>query len=163
MKIEEVIGYLNQTAGKRFKATESHAEHIGARLEKHSVDDLKRVIDAKCNEWIGDSKMEMYLRPATLFNKSKFQDYFEQLEPVTNKKLSARQIEHREYILTPKWLEKRSAVIKRAGHHCEGCGVYLGEKGQVHHLTYDHWKQEFLFELVYLCADCHAKMHGVKR
>ena len=127
----------------------------------YSVLDIKRVIDAKCNEWRGNPKMEKYLRPQTLFNKSKFETYFERLEPEINEKLSERQIEHRKYILTPKWMEKRSAVIRRAGHHCEGCGIYLGEKGQVHHTTYENWQDEFLFELIYLCGGCHTKVHSV--
>jgi hypothetical protein len=30
----------------------------------------------------------------------------------------------------------------------------------VHHLNYDHWKDELLFELVALCFDCHRKVHN---
>jgi 5-methylcytosine-specific restriction endonuclease McrA len=81
------------------------------------------------------------------------------LEPIKNTELTQGQIEHREYLKSHKWMKKRDAVIIRAGHHCEGCGVYLGEKGQVHHKTYDNWKNEFLCELIYLCKECHDRMH----
>ncbi len=157
--IEEVVAHLNDRAGKRFKAAGKSETFITARLKDYSVIDLKKVIDSKCNEWIDDPKMEKFLRPQTLFNKSKFETYFEQIIPESNMTLSPRQIEHREYIMTPKWMSKRESVMRRAGHHCEGCGVYLGEKGQVHHKTYQNWKDEFLFELIYLCGECHQKVH----
>ena len=158
-QVEEVVAYLNEKAGKKFRAVGKSETLINARLKDYSVIDIKRVIDSKCNEWLNNPSMEKFLRPQTLFNKSKFQDYFEQLVPEINEKLSPRQIEHRKYILTHTWLNKREAVIKRAGHHCEGCGIYLGEKGQVHHKTYENWKDEFLFELIYLCGNCHTEVH----
>ena len=37
------------------------------------MEDFKRVIDLKCDDWSG-SQMEMYLRPETLFG-SKFDSY----------------------------------------------------------------------------------------
>jgi uncharacterized phage protein (TIGR02220 family) len=75
--IEEIISYLNQKTGKNFKATtESTKKHIGGRLkEGYSVEDFKRVIDVKCNQWLADSKMSAYLRPETLFAPSHFEAY----------------------------------------------------------------------------------------
>ena len=161
--MNEIIKYLNSKTHKRFRATGKNKTLIKSLLKHYSTVDIERVIDAKCTEWMGDPKMEKYLRPQTLFNKNKFQSYFEQLEPATNEKLTARQIEHREYLSTPRWQDKREAVMKRARHHCEGCGAYLGERGQVHHKTYDHWKNEFLFELIYLCKECHRRIHNERQ
>ncbi len=160
--IEMVISYLNDKTGKRFRPTGKNKTITRSLLKSHGPEVIKRVIDSKCTEWTG-SDMEKYLQPQTLFRKSNFQKYLEALEPEANRKLTPRQIEHREYLKTPKWLAKRSAVIKRSGHHCEGCGVYLGEKGHVHHLTYDHWQDEFLFELLYICQSCHEKIHKEKK
>lgn len=157
--MNEIIKHLNSRTRKRFRLVGKNKTLITSLLKDYSVKDVISVVSAKCNEWLGDAKMEKYLRPQTLFNKSNFQSYFEQLKPVANEKLTPRQIEHREYLMTPKWQSKREAVIKRAGHHCEGCGIYLGEKGQVHHLNYDNWKDEFLFELIYLCKECHGRVH----
>lgn len=42
--------------------------------EGFSLDDFKIVIDKKCAEWIGDERMEQYLRPETLFG-TKFEAY----------------------------------------------------------------------------------------
>ena len=71
-----IISYLNEKAGKRFKPTIAKTKSaIHARLsEGFRVDDFKAVIDKKCAEWIGDAKMEKYLRPETLFG-TKFEGY----------------------------------------------------------------------------------------
>jgi hypothetical protein len=51
--------------------------------EGFTIDDFKTVIDKKCAEWLGDSKMEPYLRPETLFG-TKFESYLN--AKVTSKK-----------------------------------------------------------------------------
>jgi uncharacterized phage protein (TIGR02220 family) len=73
---KQVIIYLNEKSGKSFKHTaEATKRHIQARVnEGFCLEDFKRVIDHKCSEWIGDSKMEQYVRPNTLFG-TKFEGY----------------------------------------------------------------------------------------
>lgn len=66
-------------------------------------------------------------------------------------------IEHDAYLKSREWREKRSLVMKRAGAMCEGCGT--NRATQVHHRTYDHWKKEFLWELVAICDECHDRVH----
>jgi len=76
----EIINYLNKKTGKNFKPVESNKKLIRARIkESYSEDDLFRVIDRKVLEWAGDSKMAQYLRPATLFNAEKFNQYYGEL------------------------------------------------------------------------------------
>jgi uncharacterized phage protein (TIGR02220 family) len=72
----EIISHLNEKAGTKYKATTAKTKTaIHARLsEGFTVDDFKTVIDKKCAEWIGDEKMEKYLRPETLFG-TKFEGY----------------------------------------------------------------------------------------
>lgn len=60
------------------------------------------------------------------------------------------------YLLTPEWKMKRTRFLKRAGGICEGCG--LNPAKQVHHLNYEHVFNEFLFELVEACDDCHERI-----
>ena len=158
--MNELIKYLNSKTRKRFRAVGKNKTLINSLLKDYTIEDIKSVIDAKCTEWTDDLKMEKYLRPQTLFNKSKFQSYHEQLNPNKDESLTLRQIEHREYIKTPKWQSKREKVMQRANHHCEGCGEYLGVAGHVHHTTYNNWKDEFLFELIYLCKECHQRVHN---
>lgn len=71
-----IVEYLNQKAGTKYKSSSKKTQTcIHARLaEGYSVDDFKIVIDKKCAEWIGDEKMEQYLRPETLFG-TKFESY----------------------------------------------------------------------------------------
>ena len=71
-----VVSYLNQKAGTKYKPTTPKTKTaIKARLsEGFTVDDFKTVIDKKCAEWLGDEKMEKYLRPETLFG-TKFEGY----------------------------------------------------------------------------------------
>lgn len=72
---KEVIDYLNEKTGTKYRYSESSLRHIRARLnEKYSVTDCKAVIDKKAAEWMGDAKMQQYLRPETLFG-SKFENY----------------------------------------------------------------------------------------
>lgn len=72
-----VISYLNAKAGKSFKSTtEASAKFIRARLKDgFTVQDLRQVVDVKVSQWKGDSKMDKFLRPKTLFSPEKFESY----------------------------------------------------------------------------------------
>lgn len=74
--IHKVVQYLNDKAGKHFKAsTENTKKHINARLnEGYSLDDFIAVVDKKVQAWKGDPQMDRYLRPETLFGR-KFESY----------------------------------------------------------------------------------------
>ena len=80
----EICDYLNLKAGTRYKATTSDTKkRIDARInEGFSIDDFKKVIDNKCDDWIG-TEWEKYLRPETLFG-NKFESYLN--SPVKAKK-----------------------------------------------------------------------------
>lgn len=70
--------------------------------------------------------------------------------------MSGREL-YAEYLRSPAWASKRERVMQRAGGVCEGCRGRPAT--EVHHLTYEHVTQEFLFELVAICGDCHARLH----
>lgn len=74
-----IVSYLNQRAGTNYRHSSSKTKTcIHARLsEGFTLDDFKTVIDKKCEEWMGDEKMEKYLRPETLFG-TKFESYLNQ-------------------------------------------------------------------------------------
>lgn len=77
-EVTEIIDYLNTQTGKRYRAESAQSKHIRARLsEGYTVEDCKRVIDIKVKEWLGND-MEKYLRPETLFNATKFENYINQ-------------------------------------------------------------------------------------
>ena len=74
-----VIDYLNQKAGTRYEYNSSKTLTLLNTLFRkgYSVDDMKKVIDIKCKEWLPQETMRKYLRPRTLFS-NKFEDYLNQ-------------------------------------------------------------------------------------
>ena len=90
---EEVIRYLNEKTGRKYKpSTESTKRLINGRLsEGYTVEDFKKVIDTKAEEWLGNPRMEKYLRPGTLFSPTHFEAYLnESGEPPEVDDLTAR-------------------------------------------------------------------------
>jgi len=78
--VEKIISYLNEKAGKKFEFVESNKKLVRARIkEGHPIEKIVSVIDYKCREWIDDPKFKKYLRPATLFNAEKFNQYVGEL------------------------------------------------------------------------------------
>jgi 5-methylcytosine-specific restriction endonuclease McrA len=65
------------------------------------------------------------------------------------------------YLQTDEWRARRQLVFKRAGGICEGCRRATAT--QVDHITYKHAGNEFLWELVAICRDCHERCHDDKR
>jgi len=74
---DKVIDYLNSQAGTRYKHTDTNRKLINARLKEYTKREVFDVITKKCAEWKG-SEMEKYLRPSTLFNATKFEEYLNQ-------------------------------------------------------------------------------------
>lgn len=62
------------------------------------------------------------------------------------------------YLASPEWQARRAKVLKRCGGVCEGCGD--APATEVHHTTYEHVTEEFLFELLGLCHACHKRIHA---
>ena len=74
--VKEIIDYLNEKTGSAYRDVDSTRRLVGSRLkEGATVEQAKAVIDAKCLEWLNDKKMACYLRPATLFAASNFENY----------------------------------------------------------------------------------------
>lgn len=82
----EITDYLNEKAGSQFRSSTKKTQSlIKARFnEGFKIDDFKRVIDIKTNEWLNNKDMSKYLRPETLFG-TKFESYLNQEhKPVSN-------------------------------------------------------------------------------
>lgn len=72
----EILSFLNRKADTNFEAVKANLDLISARLQEGAtISDCKMVIAAKVRQWLGDPQWEMYLRPATLFNRTKFAQY----------------------------------------------------------------------------------------
>ena len=77
-KVVLIIQHLNVKARTRYRPSSAKTKSlVKARLnEGYTIDDFKKVIDIKCDEWLNTS-MSKYLRPETLFS-SKFESYLNQ-------------------------------------------------------------------------------------
>lgn len=71
-----IVEYLNEKLNTHYKTSSKKTKSlIHARIkEGFTKEDFETVIDKKCAEWLGDEKMEKYLRPETLFG-TKFESY----------------------------------------------------------------------------------------
>ena len=92
---KEIIDYLNLKTNSNYKhSTNKTKDLIKARInEGFTLDDFKKVIDIKTSEWINDNKMNIYLRPSTLFGTN-FESYLNQpIKKRTLKDISLKEIE----------------------------------------------------------------------
>lgn len=93
-QIKEVVEYLNIKANRNYRpGTTKTKSLISARLKDYTVEDLKAVIDFKVSEWLENEKMNKYLRPETLFNETKFENYINELPSQATKKSSQSYLE----------------------------------------------------------------------
>ena len=80
---KKIITYLNEKAGRKYKSTTNQTQKLinGRWDEGYRLENFKEVIDKKVQDWKGDSEMEKYLRPNTLFRPSNFENYLNEPWP----------------------------------------------------------------------------------
>ena len=72
---KDILRFLNEKTGRSYRAGDINLGFIVQRLKSGAtVEDCKGVIARKTRQWRG-GEMEKYLRPATLFNATKFEQY----------------------------------------------------------------------------------------
>ena len=75
----EILQYLNELAGKRFKPIKSNLTPIAARLKDgYTVQELKEIVQVKTLDWKNNETMNQHLCPTTLFrpgNTDKYLNY----------------------------------------------------------------------------------------
>lgn len=71
------LHWLNAKSGSNFRETHTNLSFISERLCEPGVDlaGITTMIDRQCLRWKGTPQAE-YLRPETLFNKTKFDSYY---------------------------------------------------------------------------------------
>lgn len=116
--VSGIVDYLNEKSGKSYRASSEKTKAvINARIrEGFTLDDFKRVIDSKCEEW-KNTDMERYIRPETLFG-TKFEGYLQ----------TAPKRKEREQVVMPETLpcpkcggESRHTVGKM--YFCDNCNA----------------------------------------
>lgn len=76
----EVLQFLNEKTSRCYRPVKSNLKLIMSRLASGAtVVECRQVIAKKSREWRNDPKMAEYLRPATLFDHIKFEQYLGEL------------------------------------------------------------------------------------
>lgn len=76
-----LIDFLNEKAGRSFRKSAANRDLICARLASGITEqDCRGVIARKVREWKG-TEYAKYLRPETLFNRTKLESYLGEREP----------------------------------------------------------------------------------
>lgn len=103
-----LIGYLNEKAGTNYNVTKSVSKQIeGLVADGYSPDQMRTVIDRKCDEWLTDEKMRTYLRPSTLFGE-KFGEYVS--APISMKSERKQDEAKKRSSLEKELVDKRSSL-----------------------------------------------------
>lgn len=84
---KRILNHLNSRSGRDFKYGETSLNPIERRLKESdvTVEGIVKMIDRQVTLWKGDSKMEEYLRPSTLFRERNFNEYYAARELPVNK------------------------------------------------------------------------------
>ena len=74
-EVREVLKFLQNMTGRAYREVPSNVRLIESRLKNTSLEDIKRVLVFKGEQWLDDPTMSQYLRPITLFRASNFEQY----------------------------------------------------------------------------------------
>ncbi|MCF8414614.1 MAG: hypothetical protein K9G40_00115 [Crocinitomicaceae bacterium] len=128
------------------------ATSLGDSLPFKSVDDIYSLPDSFYHLMeIEDEKRNLEYRS---MEKKIMSNLKEKLDIVTDYK-DELQI-YNDYLDSADWKAKRILVLKRDNYLCQSCLVSKAK--EVHHLTYKHFKNEPLFDLISVCRPCHISI-----
>ena len=87
----EILNYLNEVTGSKFREIPRNLSKIKALLKQNfTQEQIIEVIQLKVIQWKNNPRMVGYLRPETLFRESNFENYLNEVEKVKqNPKLYA--------------------------------------------------------------------------
>lgn len=80
MAARRILEFLNEKTGKKFREVDANIDPIMARLQEFNETMLRSIIIHRAQLWGTDETMQEYLRPATLFNKTKCAQYAGELD-----------------------------------------------------------------------------------
>ena len=85
----QVINYLSEKTGATYRVPQQVSKFLKYQpytliksllKENYTYKDLNKVVEDKCEEWLSNPKMCVYLKPDTLFRKSNFENYLTAIE-----------------------------------------------------------------------------------
>ncbi|KQT17404.1 hypothetical protein ASG31_08310 [Chryseobacterium sp. Leaf404] len=83
MEETEILNFLNEVTGSKFREIKSNISKISALLKQNfTKEQIIEVIQLKVIQWKNNPKMAMYLRPSTLFLERNFENYINEIERI---------------------------------------------------------------------------------
>ena len=67
-----------------------------------------------------------------------------------------------EYLKSDKWKQKRLKIAKLNNYICQNCNKKTLKDFEIHHLTYKRLGNEDDKDLLFLCSQCHKKIHEIR-
>ena len=103
-----------------------------------------------------EKTLESFDNYRMLIHKNESIEFNRLIESLRGKKIKTIREVYTTYIKSDAWKEKRNFVLIRDQNICQICGAKAMD---IHHLTYAHLENEYLFELISLCRDCHMNKY----
>lgn len=67
---------------------------------------------------------------------------------------------YEKYLSSKKWKEIREKIAKNKNYTCEKCQKKIYKGFHIHHLNYNNLGNEKDSDLIFLCKNCHEKIHN---
>lgn len=131
-----LVYFIASNGGKRYQM---ECTMCGARGSQIAARTLKNIDDIPIREHINFER----------WNETVFKEFYAAIAQV-------RRIDFNAYYQTPLWKAISAMAKKRDNYTCQICNK---QAEVVHHLTYAHFQNEYLFELVSLCQKCHHDVY----
>jgi len=75
-----ILEFLNEKTGRRYRPVDANVRLVVCRLREGATPtEIRQVVAKKTREWGCDERMNQFLRPKTLFNKTNFANYVGEL------------------------------------------------------------------------------------
>ena len=80
-----IIGFLNAKTGRRYKPDGPNVELVVGLLKGGATPrEIRQVVANRARKWLGDPKMDEFLRPKTVFNRTNFAQYVGELVEIVD-------------------------------------------------------------------------------
>jgi 5-methylcytosine-specific restriction endonuclease McrA len=136
----------------------------GSKYQKPQLrnycDDCGRLVGSALKHSLATDNTPQLSREDAMRPERLWREYSEQQAAERERQAEQWRAGYEAYLLSPEWDDRRALVLKRARGICEGCGEVPAT--EVHHLTYTHVGNELLWQLVAVCRNCHARVHGLE-
>ena len=85
------------------------------------------------------------------------QQQLQKVQDTREKRKSTKKIVYENYIKSKAWFSFRRDYILKYGRNCQLCEIKTGK--HLHHMTYKRLGKEKETDVLFLCEDCHFRIH----